>query len=109
MDLNNVRAEIDRIDGELIRLLAERQRWVETAGRLKPRNDAAAVAAPERVAHVLATRRAQAEAAGLSPQVASAVWQAMITAFIELEQETNRQPTTDHPQSERLPESGNTA
>ncbi len=60
MDLNHVRAEIDRIDGELIRLLAERQHWVETTGRLKPRNNAAAVAAPDRVAHALATRQAQA-------------------------------------------------
>jgi len=49
-----------------------------------------AVSAPERVAQVIASRRAYAEKAGLSPEVAEAVWRSMIDAFIKLEMDTNR-------------------
>lgn len=90
-NLNEVRQAIDGLDGKLIELLAQRQRLVEQAGRLKPRNDAQAVAAPERVAQIIAARREQALAAGLSPDAAEAVWQAMIQAFVRLETETNRE------------------
>ena len=87
--LTEVRQAIDGLDAELIALLAKRQALVEQAGRLKPRGDAQAGAAPDRVAQVIAARREQA-AAGLSPDVAAAVWQAMIAAFIRLETEINR-------------------
>lgn len=90
MDLTEVRRNIDDIDRQLISLLARRQGLVEQAGRLKPKNDAQAVAAPERVAQVIRTRREQAAASGLSPDVAEAVWRAMIEAFIRLETEINR-------------------
>lgn len=73
MTLDEVRKNIDHLDGQLLRLLGKRQRWVEKAGHLKPKNDAQAVAAPDRVAHVIASRRAQAAEYGLSPDVAEAV------------------------------------
>ncbi len=88
--LTEVRQAIDGLDAELIELLARRQALVKQAGRLKPRGDVQAVAAPDRVAQVIAARREQAAAAGLSPDVAEAVWQAMIAAFIRLETEINR-------------------
>ena len=88
--LNEVRQAIDSLDQQLIELLAQRQRLVEQAGRLKPKNDAQAVAAPDRVTQVIANRRQQAAAADLSPDVAEAVWRAMIEAFIRLETEVNR-------------------
>ena len=78
--LNEVRQAIDSLDAELITLLAKRQTLVEQAGRLKPRGDR------------------QAVAAGLSPEVAEAVWQAMIAAFIRLETETNQAETFAKPQ-----------
>lgn len=40
--LDEVRTAIDALDGELIALLAKRQALVEQAGRLKPKNNAAA-------------------------------------------------------------------
>ena len=43
--LSNIRIEIDHIDRELIRLLAQRQILVEKAGRLKPQGDKVAVQA----------------------------------------------------------------
>ena len=89
--LEEVREAIDGLDKELlIELLARRQKLVRQAGRLKPKNDVQAVSAPERVAQVIASRRAYAEKAGLSPEVAEAVWHSMIDAFIKLEMETNR-------------------
>lgn len=88
--LDEVRRNIDGLDQKLITLLAERQQYVEQAGRLKPHGDTQAVAAPERVAQVIADRRRQAAEAGLSPDVAEAVWRAMIEAFIRLETDINQ-------------------
>ena len=92
--LAEVRRQIDHLDQQLLALLAQRQHWVVQAGLLKPHGDAAAVAAPERVAQILAARRQQAEAAGLSPAVAEAVWRAMIAAFIALETDVNQDKAT---------------
>lgn len=47
--LSNIRIEIDDIDRELIRLLAQRQRLVEKARRLKIKGDKDAVQASNRV------------------------------------------------------------
>ncbi|MFI9814915.1 chorismate mutase [Saccharothrix variisporea] len=81
--LDEVRAGIDAIDGQLVRLLAERQGLVKAAAAFKKDEDA--VRAPDRVAQVIAKVRARAEEVGLAPEVAEAVWRAMIGAFIELE------------------------
>lgn len=94
--LAEVRQAIDELDSQLIGLLARRQQLVAQAGRLKPKHDTQAVVAPERVARVLKARREQAAAAGLSPDVAEAVWQAMIDAFTRFEQEVNRSGGTSH-------------
>ena len=76
--LSNIRIEIDHIDRELIRLLAQRQVLVEKAGRLKPKGDKVAVQASDRVAQVIANRRKEALELGLSPDVAESVWRSMI-------------------------------
>lgn len=81
--LAEVRELIDGIDGELVRLLAERQGLVQAAATFK--KDTAAVRAPDRVEQVVTAVRARAAGAGLAPDVAEAVWRAMITAFIDLE------------------------
>lgn len=88
--LADVRQKIDSLDQEIIKLLAERQKLVEAAGRLKPSQDTAAVAAPHRVAQIIRERRSQAAEANLSPAVAEAVWRSMIEAFILLETEVNK-------------------
>ena len=53
--LNDIRSDIDNIDSQLIRLLAQRQILVEKAGQLKPKGDKATVQASNRVAQVIAT------------------------------------------------------
>ena len=53
--LSDIRIDIDNIDRQLLRLLAQRQRLVEKAGQLKPKGDKATVQASNRVAQVIAT------------------------------------------------------
>ncbi len=87
--LAEVRAGIDLIDSELVRLLAQRQGLVRAAAAFK--SDDRAVRAPDRVAQVVASVRERALGAGLEPAVAEAVWRAMIGAFIEFELTTHAQ------------------
>ncbi|WP_218021578.1 chorismate mutase [Nocardia acidivorans] len=81
--LAEVRARIDALDGQLIRLLAERQQLVRAAAGFK--RDEQAVRAPDRVEQVVALARGRALTSGLEPAVAEAVWRAMIGAFVTLE------------------------
>lgn len=81
--LAEVRARIDAIDGELVRLLSRRQALVKRAAAFKTSDEA--VRAPDRVAHVIEGIRVRAAEAGLAPRIAEAVWTAMIEAFIALE------------------------
>ncbi|MGX1806681.1 chorismate mutase [Nocardia sp. NPDC055321] len=81
--LVEVRTRIDALDGELIRLLADRQELVRAAATFK--KDEQAVRAPDRVEQVVQLARGRAVAAGLEPAVAESVWRAMIGAFIRLE------------------------
>ena len=86
--LDVVRERIDGIDARIVELIAERQGWVETAGRLKA--DEEAVRAPNRVEQVIVKVRALAEGSGASPDVVERTYRAMITAFVDLELETHR-------------------
>ena len=90
-DITLGRIDIDNIDSQLIRLLAQRQILVEKAGRLKPKGDKVAVQASDRVAQVIANRRKEALELGLSPDVAESVWRSMIKAFIALEEKVNKE------------------
>jgi isochorismate pyruvate lyase len=81
--LSDVRSHIDDLDTQLVALLARRQVLVEAAAGFK--RDERAVRAPDRVDQVITAVRRKAEAAGLDPAVAEAVWRSMIAAFIELE------------------------
>lgn len=81
--LEEVRVQIDRIDGELIALLAERAAYVRQAAGFKRTADEAR--APARVEQVIAWVRERAAAAGLAPDVAERTWRAMIAAFIDEE------------------------
>lgn len=86
-ELDEIRANIDATDREIIALIARRQRWVEAAGRAKAASaqPSDAVRAPARVEAVIEKVRAEALSAGASPEVVEAAYRAMIAAFIELE------------------------
>lgn len=83
--LAEVRLHIDRLDRQLVALIAERGAYVRQAAGFK--NTAAKVPAPQRVAEVLARVEAMALEAGAEPAVVDATWRAMIAAFIDSERQ----------------------
>jgi len=76
-DMSEVRANIDRLDDEIIALLARRVRYVERAAALKP---AAGLAArlEDRVSEVLARVEAGARGQGLPVDLAVTLWREIV-------------------------------
>lgn len=89
LNLDEVRHEIDRLDRQLLILIAERGRYVAQATAFKA--SAAAVAAPQRVEQIIARITALARELGADPAVVEATWRAMIAAFIASELQTHAQ------------------
>lgn len=83
--MDEVRAEIDRIDRELVTLMAERQGYIEAAARIK--NEERDIRVEWRIDDVIAKVLAAAKAAGLSPGIAEPVWREMIERSIAHEYE----------------------
>jgi isochorismate pyruvate lyase len=81
--LGEVRDNIDRIDREIVRAMAERSKYVREAARFK--KSAAELEAPQRVEQVVQKARALAAEDGLPPEVAEATYRAMVRAFTEYE------------------------
>lgn len=75
-----VRQGVDALDRALVRLMAERQRYMEAAARIKKAR--AAVRDEARIADVLEKVEAQARREGLSVVIAERVWRALIEACI---------------------------
>ena len=83
--LAEVRDNIDRIDRDLVRLMAERQKYVGEAGRFKA--NPAAVSAPARVEQVIEKVKGLARDEGLSGAVAERTFRAMIAGFEDYERD----------------------
>ena len=83
--LAEVRDNIDRIDRQIVALMAERGKYVAEAGRFKA--DPAAVSAPARVEAIIARVKAMAREDGLAESVAELSYRAMIAAFEDYERE----------------------
>jgi isochorismate pyruvate lyase len=83
--LAEVRHHIDRLDRQLVALIAERGTYVRQAAGFK--KTAEEVPAPQRVAQVLARVNALALESGAEPAVVDATWRAMIAAFIDCERQ----------------------
>lgn len=81
--LAQVREQIDRIDAQIVQLLAERGGYVLAAARFK--TSAEDVRAPQRVEQVIARVRALAEQQGALPDVVERVYRELIEAFTEAE------------------------
>ena len=81
--LEEVRANIDRIDRLIVPLLAERETYVREAARFKPGADAVVV--PARVEEVVSKAVAQARELGASAQATDRIYRAIIDAMTELE------------------------
>ena len=85
-DLSQVRVEIDRLDTALVDLIAERFGYVERAWKIKL-GLAQEANVPWRNQQVFDKVRARAEAKGLPPDLAEALWRQMIGWFIQYEEE----------------------
>lgn len=87
-NLAEVRANIDRLDNEIVRLLAERAMYVKDAARFK--RDSYQVSAPTRQAEVFAKVAALAQQHNRGfdnlEAVVDATYRAMVAAFIANEQ-----------------------
>ena len=75
-----VRVGVDALDRALVTLLAERQRYMDAAARIK--GDRAAVHDPARIEEVVAKVKASARVAGLSESIAEPVWRLLIDRCI---------------------------
>jgi isochorismate pyruvate lyase len=81
-----IRFEIDRLDRELVTLLAERFGYVRRMAELKSTPDEALV--PTRVDEVLDRVVAQAVEVGLDPDLARELWARLIEWNIAFERDT---------------------
>jgi len=81
--LEEIRAGMDAIDREIVALIARRVEYVRAAAKFK--TSSANVAAPERVAAVLKTRREWAEAAGLSGDVMESIYRELVSYCVSEE------------------------
>lgn len=84
-NLAEVRENIDRLDRQIVALLAERGRYVKDAARFK--RDAFQVSAPQRQYEVIDKVKALAEKEGAYPEVVEAAYLALIAGFIAREQQ----------------------
>lgn len=87
-NLADVRENIDRLDRQIVALLAERGRYVKDAARFK--RDAFQVSAPQRQQEVIDKVKALAEKEGAYPEVVEAAYRALIAGFIAREQQDHR-------------------
>jgi isochorismate pyruvate lyase len=81
--LEEIRAGMDAIDREIVTLIAQRVEYVRAAAKFK--TSSAGVAAPERVAAVLATRREWAERADLSGDVIEKIYSELVSYCVSEE------------------------
>jgi len=84
-----VRTEIDRIDRILVRLVAERQGYIEAAARIKDQENEVRV--EWRIEDVISKVLAAAEREGLSPDIAEPVWRVLVERCIAHEFECWRE------------------
>lgn len=81
--LKEVRNNIDRIDNEIIKLIAERGKYVEQASKFK--KSESNVKAPDRVNAVIEKARAKAYDYGADADMIEALYKEMISHFIDAE------------------------
>lgn len=82
--LADLRTVIDRIDRDIVALLAERVRCLDKVIAVKARDNLPA-AIPERIESVVAHVRGEAEAAGMPPDLAETLWRRLIDWSIAYE------------------------
>jgi len=83
LSMAEVRHGVDALDRALVTMLAERQRYMNAAARIKPSRDV--VHDDARIEDVVAKVLAAAGPAGLSPAIAEPVWRTLVDRCIAYE------------------------
>ncbi len=78
--MRDVRAGVDAIDMQLVRLIATRQGYMHAAARIKSKREDVYDAA--RIEDIIEKVLVQAKASGLSAEIAEPVWREMIKQCI---------------------------
>lgn len=81
--LEEVRANIDRIDDEIIKLIAERGAYVVQASSFKKNEEG--VKDTGRVEKVIVKARTKAKEYGANPDLVEALYREMISRFVNME------------------------
>ena len=81
----DIRAEIDRLDEDLVRLFAERAGYIDRAAEIKAEADLPA-RIEARVEQVVANVRRHAETYGLPPDLVEKLWRRLIDWSISREE-----------------------
>ena len=82
-EMQEIRAQIDALDKRLVALLAERQKLIAAAGKVKPSRDT--VRDEARIEEVVQLVLAEAEKSGLAREIAEPVWRQLIESSIAYE------------------------
>ncbi|MBT8473804.1 MAG: chorismate mutase [Marinicaulis sp.] len=88
-NMDEVRAEIDRVDRALVDLMAKRWTYVDRAWFFKRTPDEASV--PWRNKDVIDKVKTRAEEKGMPPEMAEALWRTLIGWGIQYEEERLRE------------------
>jgi len=83
--MDEIRREIDRIDEQLVKLLAERQRCVEQAIAVKKRTGIPA-RIPARINEVIENARRLAQTHSADPALIETLWTQMVEWFVAYEE-----------------------
>lgn len=81
--IEEVRENIDNIDAQIIKLIAERETYVVQAASFKKNADG--VKAPSRVESVIKKVREHAYEYGANPDMIESLYREMISRFIDIE------------------------
>ncbi len=81
--MEDIRAEIDSIDSQIVALIGERAGYVEAATQFK--TDQNAVKAPDRVKRILEKRRQWATEANIDPDIIERIFSTLVDYFINKE------------------------
>ncbi|MCF2948775.1 isochorismate lyase [Paraglaciecola aquimarina] len=81
--MEDIRAEIDKMDRDIIAILGKRFEYVKSAAKFK--TSETSVRAPERFKSMLEQRRTWASAAGLSPDAIEKMYRDLVNHFIKEE------------------------
>ena len=82
-EMQDIRAQIDALDKRLVALLAERQKLIAAAGKVKPSRDT--VRDEARIEEVVRLVLAEAKKSGLAREIAEPVWRQLIGSSIAYE------------------------